>query len=476
MKWYQKLNPFRTISRRRFTAAQMSRLVADWVNSNVKTNDDIKRHLPVLVARSRDLAKNNSEYRKFLAMKERNVVGDTGIKLQVRAKNPDGALDKYANSTIEHHFMRWGRKRNGWCYKGRKLSWHAIQILFIRTLAIDGEVFIRKIFGDKKNPYKFSLQFLNSTLCDINYNEKLSNGNRVVMGVELNHNEAPVAYWFKTDESDIYAKRVRIPENEIIHHFKQEFIGQVRGFPQACAAILDINMLGGYKEAELIAARVTSAKMGFLIPEKGRGGRYNPDGDDGKMPINEVSPGALELLPAGYKFEKFDPQNPGANFAGFFKAIMRSIASGLGIAYNDFANDLEGVNFSSMRAGNISERDGWKLDQLDMIESFCEDVYLSWLTMFLLSGLTNLPFTKLEKYESDSWQGRRWPFVDPLKDAKFAATMISQKLKSPQSFIMEIGGDPDEVIEDFKEWEEKLEKAKLIKIEGEKPPKTETTK
>ena len=90
--------------KRVFTAGQHNRLTSDWITSTINTNEDIKRFLPVLVERSRHLAKNHSDYRKWLTMRSQNIVGPDGFNFQAKVVNTDGTPDKVANEIIERHW------------------------------------------------------------------------------------------------------------------------------------------------------------------------------------------------------------------------------------------------------------------------------------------------------------------------------------------------------------------------------------
>lgn len=54
------------------------------------------------------------------------------------------------------------------------------------------------------------------------------------------------------------------------------------------------------------------------------------------------APGTFDVLPEGYDMRAFDSKYPTEAFDPFTKAILRRIASGLDVAYNGLANDLEG--------------------------------------------------------------------------------------------------------------------------------------
>ncbi len=439
--------------KRRFAAAKMDRTTSDWVLSTVKTNDDIKQNLETLRMRSRDLSKNNSDYRKWLSMRRKNIFGDHGLRLRMKVRNPSGEQDTGANTIIEGEFAKWGRKFGGGVSVDGLHSWNSFCELADRVFAVDGEAIIRKVTG--YGGWLFSLQLIDPVLLDIGYNlPRTQYQNEIVMGVERDAWEKPVAYHFLQDVDawGTATNRIRIPADEIIHLFRPEFVGQARGFPLAAAAILDMNMSAGYREAELIAARVAACQMGIWERPANATGKMKFDEKEQEKLVVDMEPGKFGIGPGGWVLKQLNPTHPGQNLPSFLKTIMRSISSGLDVSYNEFANDLEGVNFSSLRAGTLSERDSWKMDQQFFIETFCMPVFASWLTMLLLSGKTNLPLSKFDKFFQPVFVPRRWDWVDPLKDIKAHSEAIDLRISAPQEVIEAAGRDPEEVLEMIAQW------------------------
>ncbi|MBK7121299.1 MAG: phage portal protein [Comamonadaceae bacterium] len=72
------------------------------------------------------------------------------------------------------------------------------------------------------------------------------------------------------------------------------------------------------------------------------------------------------------------------------KTRLRSIASGMGVTYHGLANDLEGVNFSSIRSGTLEERDAWMVLQDWFAEAFLRPVFGEWLSWSLTKGAIRL--------------------------------------------------------------------------------------
>ncbi len=119
------------------------------------------------------------------------------------------------------------------------------------------------------------------------------------------------------------------------------------------------------------------------------------------------------------------------------KTCLRGMAAGLDVDYPTLANDLEGVNYSSIRAGTIETREMWMTLQDWLVDSFLLPLYRDWLTLALPMGAITfpsgsvLPAGRIDKFiDAADFQGRRWPWVDPLKDAQAARELIAEGLMS----------------------------------------------
>lgn len=468
---------------RSFNAAQIGRLTASWTTSSNSINQDIYRNLRTLRARSRDLTYNNDYAKKFLQMSVTNIVGPTGFTLQVKSKNQDGKLDQAANTSIQNAFYRWSRR--GSCDVTGKLSLCDIKNLAIKAAARDGEALIRKVYG-KVNAFGFALQVLDIDRLDIDRNEELRNGNIIKMGVEVTPYGKPVAYHLLTRHpgDSVYwtaqgSYYERVPAEDIYHIFIPDRPEQTRGLPWMHSAMMRLQNLGGYEEAAIIAARVGASKMGFFKTPDGDGDALADDiADDGSL-MTEADPGQFGVLPQGYDFASFNPDYPHAMFGDFIKAALRGVAAGLGVAYNTLSNDLENVNFSSIRSGTIEERDGWQLVQNWFIESWLDDLYSTWLKYALLNGAIalptgqTLPATRFDKFNDASWTGRRWQWVDPRADIEANVTAINNRLKSREQVIAEMGADREDVWSQLKAEEEDA-KLKGLSLPAPDPVKKDT--
>ncbi len=458
----QKTSSEKTLYRR-FPAARVDRLVADFLASSQQINDDLRGDLPVLRRRSREMVKSSSIYRRFIAADLRSVIGPKGIRLQMQVRDDSGKSDDGANNIIETGFKFWGRD----CSISGELTWLDFQRIVRRTMLVDGEVFIRLIKGSEYNPYAFGLQILDCELFDSQLNQELPNGGRIVQSIEFDRTGRRVAYHAKDCKGDSYTsayRTVRIPAKEIRHLYHVEFINQKRGFPTACASMLNMHHLSKYAEAEVIAARLGASKMGFYI-SKGSG---NPlelaDDVNGDHLLKEYSPGTAQILPENWDWKDANPTHPNGNFAQFAKEMKREIAAGIDMSYNQLANDLESVTYSSLRSGKLDEQDHWRAEQTYMVEHLCRPVFANFLQMFLLSDENPLPMYKYSKFLSDTWLPRSFPWVDPYKDAQASVLLIDNNLEAPQNVIGEQGEDMEEIYQMIQKGKELAKKYGIEKV------------
>jgi lambda family phage portal protein len=216
--------------------------------------------------------------------------------------------------------------------------------------------------------------------------------------------------------------------------------------------------MGAYVEAAIISKRTSASRMGFLVPPKDETGDLAGDGEtaSGDL-ISEVEPGMLEQLPAGYTFEQFNPSEPGGDFDPFMSRTLKGFASALDVSYHHLASDLAGVNYTSSRTGELSDRDTWRTLQDWMIETFNENIFVDWLDTQLLAGLlvfnngNLLPYSKFDKFCAPCWVPRGWTWVDPLKDVNASIRELEFGLTTRTRIAAENGTDYMDLLDEMQQ-------------------------
>jgi len=81
--------------------------------------------------------------------------------------------------------------------------------------------------------------------------------------------------------------------------------------------------------------------------------------------------------------------------------------------------------------------------------------------MALLSGkVQGYGLRHLNQLDHPKFQGRRWPWVDPLKDEQANSEGMDNLTRSPFDIIREQGKQPEQVAEDLVKWEEMIEQVR----------------
>lgn len=435
--------------KRYYNAAKINRLTASWNTTNLTSDSILKLQLIQLRARSRDLERNNVYYKRYINLLVQNVVGHAGVRLQSKVTGIQGGDDKTANERIEREWKEWGKK--GSCTVCGQYSFKDLQRMVLKSVVRDGEILIRKIKG-YPNKWGFALQILEADHLDERLNDEQKN---IRMGIRYNEYGQPIEYYLlKKHPGDvgypgevIASKYEVIPADEIIYLYMKERPTQSRGIPWGITSATRLNMLDGYEEAELVAARIAASKMGFYKQQMGD--EYTGEENEENELLMEVEPGVFEVLPPGVEVETFDPQHPNNAYSFFVKNMLKGIASGLNISYVSLANDLESVNYSSIRAGVLEEREYYKTIQDWFIENFMQPVFEAWLEMSLLTKALPYSYDQYEKLNKPSWIPKRWDWVDPLKDVQANIQAINNNLKSRTQVVAEQGRDFEEVVQEL---------------------------
>lgn len=479
--------------RRAYDAGKVGRFVTDWMNLSSNINYDIRNSKENVDRRVADLSKNNPYARGYIESSKVNVVGYDGFTFHAMSEFPNGEYDDFANDIIEAGFKKWCRRQ--YCTMTKRFSFLRVQWLVLVQLCVTGEFLVRKItkINSKQNPFGFSLELLDTNDIDINYNDELPGGNIVLMGVEFNEWKEIKAIWLKKrlpkeeliySDSYYYSKRERVSMDELYYDFDPDHPKQSRGMTPLSAVVLSLKGIDRWEDYSLINAAASAAKMGFLedvIPTAApyTGSKRNSTTNDEDKEFDggkymDVEAGIIEELPYGKKFTGFDPKFPHEQHPHFVKAMLRKISTAIRMAYNTFSNDLEGVNFSSMRSGLQEERDNWKLRQSFFRESFLIPLYEDWLKWALNSGaLQPLAPANYEKYLSHYWQGRRWPWVDPTKDVIAAEKSERNGYASKIDIVSEKGGNIEDVFRDrqlVKKLAKKYDCPELVEFSDSKTP------
>lgn len=466
-------------TQRTYAAAEITRLTSDWSTMLLSADVDLRTGIRRLRGAARSTVRDTALGTRYVSWVEENVIGEKGIQLQAKTRTTRDALNPALNQKIEDAWMDWSYSENA-SASGR-WSWLALQRLVARTLPQDGEYLLR-IVRLANNPYLFALHPLDVDLIDdqlILDAEKSPNGNEIRMGVEIDEWERPLGYWMwtrhPTDLASIQSRRhIFVPAADILHDFVQLRAGQTRGVTWFAPVLINQQMLAAYVEAEITRARVAASNMGAVEFDPDKAGAsgagvqpgQQPDQPPGQQTIPmELEPGRMLRLGAGEHLVSTDFGSSAASVGDFIKFSARNLAAGLNIAYSSLSGDLEAVNYSSIRAGIVSERDFARLMQGWLAERLNRRVFNAWLPYAVLAG--KLPAMAMGAVQASPraivWRPRGWSSVDPRNDIEADHLAIALGVTSRTRVAAARGFDYEETIGELAE-EQRVADEKNVSI------------
>lgn len=429
-------------------AGRTGAAVSGWTASNNSADAEIWASLSLLRARSRDICRNDANVSGAVEAIITQTI-DKGLLLKPQVKMTRGkGLNTRVNQEIREKFELWAGNKS-WCDVRGQLTFYKAQKLILRSVITDGEILVRKIrqpFGDSQIPFAFEL--IEADQLDDRMSFRMENGNEVRFGIEFDSWKRPIAYHILPNHPGDVGFRsqsyrpVRVPAKEILHicNWRGMRPGQTRGVPMLASILVESRNLLGYKESELVKARIQSCIMGHYT-------RDYPDvepmeTDEQGYPVSFFEPGVIENLPPGVKFEGFDPSSPNPNFPEFLLQGQRGQAQGLGVSSYTVSNNAADANYSSMRISMLAERKNFEQLRDDLTEDVISPLYLEFLELGVLSGFVRLPGdfeSRRHFYSAHSVIGTPWPWIDPLKDMQSRKLALEMNITTRTKLLNEQG-------------------------------------
>jgi len=421
--------------KRSYGSVISEQLQEGWSTALSNAHTELRGGITRLRAMTRDLERSNPYAIRFLNEWSSNIVG-TGFTFQSNALNAQGREDRAAREIIEEAWEDWRRSRN--CTASGDMPYNEFKALSERACARDGGVIIQKIRGYEGNKWGFTLNVLEIDRLDVDYNvNKLENGNRVIMGKEIDPNgfNRPIAYHILGDHpGESYMRtgknRTRVPAEEIIHRFYRKRMESTHGEPIMVGAISGLRHLEKFEEAEQIAARLSACSTVAIE----RDGSHPYEGDE--YLDQELTPGGKFELEAGERAVMLSPQHPNSNYEGFRRGVLQGVASSLMVGYANLGQDYASISYSSIREQKINLQALTSVYRQLNIANEEEPIFRAWLGWSLRTGKIKLPASNFENFAKGDFVGSAFPYVDPLKDVTglekeiaIGATSLSRAVK-----------------------------------------------
>jgi lambda family phage portal protein len=287
-----------------------------------------------------------------------------------------------------------------------------------------------------------------------------ASANPIRLGIEFDRimRDKRVAYWFRNGNPNDATlsfqdalqagKLTRVPAEQIIHVFDPQETGQIRGLTSYGAAMVRMFHLDLYDDAELERKKQQARYAAIITSTNDENMAVQSALDD--IPIAPYGPGAYVQLAPGETVEFSPPGEVGGSYEPFQFRNLLAIAAALGIPYHELSGDLTKANYASSRAGLVAYRsDVEAFQHAVLVFQFLRRVWQVWMDAAVIAGV--LPFSATA-YRADMATFRaakfitpKWNWVDPWKDAKAEALMVSEGFKSRGDVVESLGEDVEQL-------------------------------
>ncbi len=394
------------------------RSLIDWGVTDGSADSDILPQLEDLRQRSRDLCRNDGLARGAIHTKVTSIVG-TGLTLQSRLDRDVLKLDDDKLATLESQIEREFTLFCKECDIERTLNFDSLTSLAFRSVLENGDTFA--LLPYKKYPgqaYGTKIQLVEADrACNESYqadNETLSGG------VEKDSLGAPYRYHFLNthpgdDGTQEWTKVKAFGESgrrNVLHLYNKLRIGQSRGVPDLAPVIKSLKQLSRYREAEIMAAVVSSMFTVFIKSADGTElDPLEPSTDYGSAATDKdykLGSGSMLSLNHDDEVEFANPSRPSAGYDPFVLAVTREIGAALEIPFEILTKHFTS-SYSAARAALLEAWRFFMVQRKWLADSFCAPIYETFFTEAVLTGRISAPgFISGDPLIREAWLGAEW--------------------------------------------------------------------
>lgn len=205
----------------------------------------------------------------------------------------------------------------------------------------------------------------------------------------------------------------RVSAVNVLHWYRKDRPGQLRGVPEILAALPLFSQLRRYTLAVLEAAETAADFAAILYTDQTpEGGVINADPWDSV----EINKGTMTTVPAGWKMGQFEAEQPTATHDQFQQTILREIFHCLNLPYSVGSGDYSKDSYSSGRLGLQTYLRIVRQSRHYMKLSVLDRIFNAWLREVTLLGLVPISEMDMRQMTHD-WYFDPFASIDPVKDA-----------------------------------------------------------
>jgi lambda family phage portal protein len=465
-------------------ASRLNRELALWDAPLRSADAEILDEKDTLDGRSLDQQRNNGYIHGAIQSQKDSIVGGF---YRVNCQ-PDyhylGLDEKWAEEfqeRVESEFALVAESPDCWLDASGRLTFSEMVRLAIGVSMMSGEsIATSEWIRDANRPFRTAIQMIDPARMSNPHGREFDS--RWRKGVRTNRYGRPTQYAFRHilpgdwwEMMGRYEWRVvnaRKPwgRKQVLHYFEPYRIDQSRGVSDLVSILKQSKMTGKYQDIVLqnavLNATYAASIESDLPPAEAfdslGGGESNTTqwatdylkaiaaytGNGTNTHIDGVK------IPHLYPGTKLNLQNagqPGGVGTDFEESLLRHIAAGLGLSYEEFSHDFTKTNYSSARAAMGETHKRLQGRKKAVADKFASDIFRLWFEEQLNNGAfddvlpRNAPnfYDRLnaDAYTKCSWIGAPRGQIDELKETNAAIARIKFGLSTYEKECARFGED-----------------------------------
>ncbi|QCE35716.1 phage portal protein [Acetobacteraceae bacterium] len=441
-----------------------------WFANNYSGDTTVGYQRDTLVARARDLVRNDAISQGIVTRSSDNTIGINFRPLSrpdwraLRFISGNTSYDEvwaqeFAEAT-DSLFKSWANSGGHWNDVERQRTFGQQMYLAFKSLIIDGDCLALLPWMEERM-FRGGAKW--ATAVQLIDTDRLSNPNLMIdeqqyrNGVEINPETGePIAYWIRqghyadwwalgrANEWERYPKETSFGRPNVVHLFMADRIGQHRGGAGIFApVIIKLKQIFRLDEASLDSAILQTVLSAYiktpndpmmmaeaLGTEKGWGDPFG-NSEHHQQFINNregrnisFQNARLPILNMGEDIVTVSPSVTQVDFDKFSKRLIRQVAQAVGLSPQQVSGDYGDVNYSSARAAILEAQKTMLKRRKDFEVGFAHPIFQAWLEEAMDAG--DLPFPAggrlvsfdegKDFYSAAKWLGPAQGWVDPVKE------------------------------------------------------------
>lgn len=472
-------------------AERLSRETARWSPSMRHPDVDLNSVKPMADARSEDMVRNDGYTQGAVNILRDSIVGHA-YRLNLRPaftvlarynKAFDEAWAEEYQEAVEETFNLVSESEGNWLDAARRLTFTGLVRLGVASWGQRGEIVASaEWIREADRPFATAAQIISP--------DRLSNPQGVSdtqflrRGVVRDRRGRPISYHIRDahpgdptafmDQWTWTEVKAEKPwgRKQILHVLENAVPDQTRAVADMVAVLKHMRMTKTYQDVMLqnavVNATYAAAIESELPTELVQAMMGNSVASDGYSQalgtylggLAEYLSGSSNVALDGVKIPHLYPNTklnvqkagtPGGIGTDFEASLLRHVAAGLGLSYEEFSRDYTKTNYSSAKAAFAHTERTMNARKKFIADRFASDIFTLWLEeqfsagwIPLPRGVTRevfyLPFAK-DAFAKATWIGAGRGQIDEMKETQAAVLRIKSGLSTGEAETALIGGD-----------------------------------